>query len=70
MVWEFYPKGEQLVVNPGGVYEMVFVASNLRPSDVSASGAEHLTGTGGTQYFPQDRVFLLHPTSAATGAAH
>lgn len=28
MVWEFYPKGEQLVVNPGGVYEMVFVASN------------------------------------------
>ena len=31
MVWDFYPKSDDIVVHPGAVNEMIFIARN--PSD-------------------------------------
>ena len=39
MVWDFYPKSDDIVVHPGAVNEMVFVAHNPTNRPMSAQAA-------------------------------
>ena len=59
MVWEFYPKGDQLVVNPGGVYEMVFVASNPSDHPMSAQAVPSISPAEAAQYFHKTECFCF-----------
>ena len=59
MVWEFYPKGDQLVVNPGGVYEMVFVASNPSDHPMTAQAVPSISPAEAAQYFHKTECFCF-----------
>lgn len=59
MVWAFYPKGDQLVVNPGGIYEMVFVASNPSDHAMTAQAVPSVSPAQAAQYFHKTECFCF-----------
>ena len=65
MPWEFYPKGNELTTHPGAVSEMLFVAYNPTDKPMSAQAVPSIAPERGGCVFPQDRMFLLYPASAA-----
>ena len=63
MVWEFYPKSDDIVVHPGerdGLHR----PQPQRSPDERPGHPEHLPQQRG-HVFPQDRVLLLYPAGAA-----
>ncbi len=69
MVWEFRSAGDQLVVHPGAVNQMVLRAQPERQADDRAGHPEHRPGRG-RSLLPQDRMLLFHPAGAATRREH
>ena len=59
MVWEFYPKGDQLVVNPGAVNEMVFVAYNPTGQPMSAQAVPSISPAEAARYFHKTECFCF-----------
>jgi cytochrome c oxidase assembly protein subunit 11 len=59
MVWDFYPKGDQLVVNPGAVNEMVFVAYNPTDHPMSAQAVPSISPAEAAQYFHKTECFCF-----------
>ena len=59
MVWDFYPKGDQLVVNPGSVNEMVFVAYNPTDHPMSAQAVPSISPAEAAQYFHKTECFCF-----------
>ena len=59
MVWEFYPKGDQLVVNPGAVNEMVFVVSNPSDHPMTAQAVPSISPAEAAQYFHKTECFCF-----------
>ena len=57
MVWDFYPKGDQLVVNPGAVNEMVFVAYNPTDHPMSAQAVPSISPAEAAQYNHKTECF-------------
>lgn len=59
MVWEFRPKGDQLVVNPGAVNEMVFVAFNPSDHPMTAQAVPSISPAEAAQYFHKTECFCF-----------
>lgn len=59
MVWEFYPKGDQLVVSPGAVNEMVFVAINPSDHPMTAQAVPSISPAQAAQYFHKTECFCF-----------
>jgi cytochrome c oxidase assembly protein subunit 11 len=70
MVWEFYPKGDQLVVNPAAVNEMVFVASNPTDHPMSAQAVPSISPAEAAQYFHKTECFCFTQQVLQAGRAH
>ena len=68
MVWEFRSAGDQLVVHPGAVNQMVFYARNPSDKPMTAQAIRASPGRG-RRLLPQDRMLLFHPAGAATRRA-
>ena len=59
MVWEFYPKGDQLVVSPGAVNEMGFVAINPSDHPMTAQAVPSISPAQAAQYFHKTECFCF-----------
>ncbi|MBC3366452.1 cytochrome c oxidase assembly protein [Pseudomonas sp. SWRI154] len=59
MVWNFYPKGDQLVVQPGAVNEMVFVAHNPTNRPMSAQAVPSIAPSNAAAYFHKTECFCF-----------
>ena len=68
MVWDFYPKSDDIVVHPGAVNEMIFIARNPSDHPMSAQAVPSISQRCG-DVLPQDRMLLLYPASAAARSA-
>ncbi|NUT83182.1 MULTISPECIES: cytochrome c oxidase assembly protein [Pseudomonas] len=59
MVWDFYPKGDELVVQPGAVNEMVFVAHNPTNRPMSAQAVPSISPSTAAAYFHKTECFCF-----------
>ena len=59
MVWEFYPKNDQLVTNPGAVNEMIFVAFNPSDQPMKAQAVPSISPAEAAQYFHKTECFCF-----------
>ena len=59
MVWEFYPKNDQLVTNPGAVNEMIFVAFNPSDQPMKAPAVPSISPAEAAQYFHKTECFCF-----------
>lgn len=59
MVWDFYPKGDELVVKAGAVNEMVFVAHNPTDRPMSAQAVPSISPSNAAAYFHKTECFVL-----------
>ena len=59
MVWEFYPKNDQLLTNPGAVNEMVFVAFNPSDQPMKAQAVPSISPAEAAQYFHKTECFCF-----------
>ncbi|MNN22780.1 Cytochrome c oxidase assembly protein CtaG [compost metagenome] len=59
MVWEFKPKSEQLVVHPGAVNEMVFVAHNPTDRPMTAQAVPSIAPSSAATYFHKTECFCF-----------
>ena len=59
MVWEFYPKNDQLVTNPGAVNEMIFVAFNPSDHPMKAQAIPSISPAEAAQYFHKTECFCF-----------
>ena len=59
MVWEFYPKNDQLLTNPGAVNEMIFVAFNPSDQPMKAQAVPSISPAEAAQYFHKTECFCF-----------
>ncbi|MBT2295147.1 cytochrome c oxidase assembly protein [Pseudomonas fluorescens] len=59
MVWDFYPKADQLVVQPGAVNEMVFVVHNPTDRPMSAQAVPSIAPSNAAAYFHKTECFCF-----------
>lgn len=59
MVWDFYPKADQLVVQPGAVNEMVFIAHNPTDRPMSAQAVPSIAPSNAAAYFHKTECFCF-----------
>ncbi|MBO3275859.1 cytochrome c oxidase assembly protein [Pseudomonas schmalbachii] len=59
MVWEFGPKSDQLVVHPGAVNEMVFVAHNPTDRPMTAQAVPSIAPSSAATYFHKTECFCF-----------
>ncbi|MCY1447857.1 Cytochrome c oxidase assembly protein CtaG [compost metagenome] len=59
MVWEFKPKSEQLVVHPGAVNEMIFVAHNPTDRPMTAQAVPSIAPSSAATYFHKTECFCF-----------
>ena len=59
MVWEFYPKNDQLITNPGAVNEMIFVAFNPSDHPMKAQAVPSISPAEAAQYFHKTECFCF-----------
>ena len=59
MVWEFRSKADELVVNPGAVNEMLFVAYNPTDHPMSAQAVPSISPAEAAQYFHKTECFCF-----------
>ena len=59
MVWEFYPKNDQLVTNPGAVNEMIFVAFNPSDQPMKAQAVPSISPAEAAQSFHKTECFCF-----------
>jgi cytochrome c oxidase assembly protein subunit 11 len=67
MVWDFYPKGDELVVKPGAVNEMVFVAHNPTNRPMSAQAVPSISPSNAAAYFHKTECFCFTQQTLAGG---
>ncbi|BCT30569.1 cytochrome c oxidase assembly protein [Pseudomonas protegens] len=59
MVWEFYPKFDDIVVHPGAVNEMVFIARNPSDHPMSAQAIPSISPSSAAMYFHKTECFCF-----------
>lgn len=59
MVWDFYPKSEELVVHPGAVNEMLFVAHNPTDKPMKAQAIPNISPGEVAVYFHKTECFCF-----------
>jgi cytochrome c oxidase assembly protein subunit 11 len=59
MVWEFYPKGNELTAHPGAVNEMIFVAYNPTDHPMSAQAVPSIAPSEAAAYFHKTECFCF-----------
>jgi len=59
MVWEFYPKADQLSVHPGAVNEMLFVAYNPTDHVMKAQAIPSIAPANAAVYFHKTECFCF-----------
>lgn len=59
MVWEFQPKADELVVHPGAVNEMLFVASNPTEHVMRAQAIPSIAPSVAAAYFHKTECFCF-----------
>lgn len=59
MVWDFYPKGDELVVQPGAVNEMVFIAHNPTDRPMSGQAVPSIAPSNAAAYFHKTECFCF-----------
>lgn len=59
MVWEFYPKADDMVINPGAVNEMIFVARNPTDHPMSAQAIPSISPGDSAVYFHKTECFCF-----------
>lgn len=57
MVWEFYPKSDDIVVHPGAVNEMIFIARNPSNHPMSAQAIPSISPSSAAMYFHKTECF-------------
>ena len=59
MVWEFHSKADELLVNPGAVNEMVFVAHNPTNRPMTAQAIPSISPAEAAMYFHKTECFCF-----------
>ena len=59
MPWDFYPKGAELVANPGAVNEMIFIAHNPTDKPMSAQTVPSIAPSNAAAYFHKTESFCF-----------
>ncbi|CRM14701.1 cytochrome C oxidase assembly protein [Pseudomonas sp. FH4] len=59
MVWEFHSKADEIVVNPGAVNEMVFVAFNPSNKPMTAQAIPSISPAEAAMYFHKTECFCF-----------
>ncbi|MDE1167510.1 MAG: cytochrome c oxidase assembly protein [Pseudomonas sp.] len=59
MVWEFYSKADEVVVHPGAVTEMIFVARNPSDHAMSAQAVPSIAPSTAAAYFHKTECFCF-----------
>jgi cytochrome c oxidase assembly protein subunit 11 len=59
MVWEFLPKDDELVVHPGAVNEMLFVANNPTDHVMTAQAVPSIAPSTAAAYFHKTECFCF-----------
>jgi cytochrome c oxidase assembly protein subunit 11 len=59
MVWEFYAKADEVVVHPGAVTEMLFVARNPSDHAMSAQAVPSIAPSTAAAYFHKTECFCF-----------
>jgi cytochrome c oxidase assembly protein subunit 11 len=59
MVWEFRPKADELLVHPGAVNEMLFVASNPSNRVMTAQAVPSIAPSAAAAYFHKTECFCF-----------
>ena len=59
MVWEFYPKSDDIVVHPGAVNEMIFIARNPSSHPMSAQAVPSISPSAAAMYFHKTECFCF-----------
>ena len=59
MVWDFYPKSDDIVVHPGAVNEMIFIARNPSNHPMSAQAVPSISPSSAAMYFHKTECFCF-----------
>ena len=59
MVWDFYAKADEVVVNPGAVTEMLFVAHNPTDKPMTAQAVPSISPAEAAMYFHKTECFCF-----------
>lgn len=59
MVWDFYPKSDDIVVHPGAVNEMIFIARNPSDRPMSAQAVPSISPSAAAMYFHKTECFCF-----------
>ena len=59
MVWEFHSKADEIVVNPGAVNEMLFVAYNPSDKPMTAQAIPSISPAEAAMYFHKTECFCF-----------
>ncbi|MDO6524776.1 cytochrome c oxidase assembly protein [Motilimonas sp. 1_MG-2023] len=67
MQWQLTPKVEQLKVNPGQMYEMEFIATNLSSKDQVGQAVPSVSPGQGANYLNKTECFCFNQQPLAAG---
>jgi len=59
MVWDFYPKADDMVIHPGAVNEMIFIARNPSDRPMSAQAIPSISPGTAAVYFHKTECFCF-----------
>lgn len=59
MSWDFYPEGDEVTVNPGGVNQMLFVAHNPTDKPMTAQAIPSIAPSEAAAYFHKTECFCF-----------
>ena len=59
MSWDFYPEGNEITVNPGGVNQMLFVAHNPTDKPMTAQAIPSIAPSEAAAYFHKTECFCF-----------